>query len=112
MNPIMSSAVASAASDVLGWVRALKQWLTPLALLAGGGAASLVAVALHAPVPTWLVLGVASAALSHSVRAVLAPLPTLVHPRPRLVAAVASVFVVGLVPYLAAQAFLPVALAT
>lgn len=106
----LAAAVASAGSDLLGAVPALRGWLTPLALLAGGAAACLVALLTAAPLGTWLLLGVASAAVSHAVRAVLVPLPTLAHPRPRLVTAVVSVLVVGLVPYLVAVAFVPQAL--
>ena len=62
------------------------------------------------PWTTWLLVGVASGALSHSMRAVMAPLPTLALARPRLVAALASVLVVGVVPYLVATAFVPGAL--
>lgn len=106
----LAAAAASALSDLLGRWGPLRGLTTPLALLTGGGAGALVALALHAPVATWLLLGVASGALSHAVRAVLLPLPTLVHPRPRLVAAVVSVLVVGLVPVLVARAFVPTAL--
>ena len=52
-------------------------------------------------------VGVVSAALSQAVRAVLAPLPTLALPRPRLVTAIASVLAVGAVPYLVALALVP-----
>ena len=43
-------------------------------------------------------------------REVLAHLPTMAHPRPRLVAAITSVLAVGLVPYLVALTFVPGAL--
>ena len=52
----------------------------------------------------------ASAAVSHALRAVLTPLPAMAQPRPRLIAAVTSVLVVGVVPYLVALAFVPDAL--
>lgn len=107
----LAAAAASSLTDLLGRVEALRAWLTPLALLAGGGAAVVVAVLSGASVPTWLLLGVLAGALSHTVRAVLTPLPTLVHPRPRVVAAVVSVLVVGIAPYLLALTFAPGALA-
>lgn len=106
----LAAAVASAGTDLLRTVPALRAWLTPLALVAGGAAAVLLAVLMDAPIGIWLLLGVASAALSHALRVVLAPLPTLAHPRPRLVAAVVSVLIVGLVPYLVALAYVPSAL--
>lgn len=106
----LAAAAASAVSDLAGRSDAVRPFLTPLALLAGGGAASLVAVLLNGPVTTWLVLGVASAALSHALRSILVPLPSSTHPRPRLVTATVSVLVVGLVPFLVARAFLPEAL--
>lgn len=106
----LAAAVASAGTDLLRVVPALRGWLTPLALLAGGAAASVLALLMEAPPTTWLLLGVASGGLSHALRAVLVPLPSLAHPRPRLVAAVVSVLGVGLVPYLVALAFVPEAL--
>lgn len=106
----LAATVASAGSDVLRAVPALRGWLTPLALVAGGVAAGLLAPLMGAPVEVWAALGVASAAVSHALRAVLLPLPRLSHPRPRLVAAVASVLAVGLVPYLVALAWVPTAI--
>lgn len=106
----LAAAAASSLTDLLGTVQAARPWLTPVALLAGAGAASGVALVLDAPVLIWVLLGVASAALSHASRAVLDPLPTMAHPRPRLVAAIVSVMAVGLVPYLVALTFVPEAL--
>ncbi|WP_134774189.1 hypothetical protein [Ornithinimicrobium flavum] len=106
----LAAAVASAGTDLLAAVPRLRPWLTPLAMASGGVAALLLAVVMDAPPATWLLLGVASGGLSHALRAVLGPLPTLAHPRPRLVTAVVSVLVVGVVPYLVALAFLPEAL--
>lgn len=106
----LAAAAVSSLTDLLGAVPAARPWSTPVALLAGAGAAAGVALALGAPVSTWVLLGVASAALSHAARAVLSPLPTMAHPRPRLVTAVVSVLVVGLVPYLTAVTFAPGAL--
>lgn len=107
----LAAAGTSSLTDLLGRVGALRAWLTPLALLAGAGASVLVALILGQSPATWLLLGVLAAALSHTARAVLTPLPTLVHPRPRVVTAVVSVLVVGIAPYLVALAFAPQALA-
>jgi hypothetical protein len=104
------AAAASAGTDLLGRYPAAQSWLTALAMTAGGAAAVVVALATGMPWTTWLLLGVASGALSHAMRTVMAPLPTLALARPRLVAALASVFVVGVVPYLVATAFVPEAL--
>lgn len=98
----LAAAAASAGSDLLGRWPSLRGWLVPLAMVAGGVAAVIVALVLDAPWTTWLLVGVSSAVLSQAVRAVLAPLPTLALPRPRLVTAIASVLVVGAVPYLVA----------
>lgn len=106
----LAAAAASSVTDLLRTVPAARPWCTPVALLSGAGAASLVALVLGAPVLIWVLVGVTSAALSHAARAVLGTLPTMAHPRPRLVAAVASVLAVGLVPYLMAVTFVPGAL--
>lgn len=107
---VLAAAVASSLTDQLGRFPAVRPWLTALALLAGGLAGAVVGLVLDAPLATWLLLGVGAGALSHAMRAVLRPLPTLAHPRPQLVTAVVSVLVVGLLPYLVATVFLPAAL--
>lgn len=106
----LAAAAASSVTDLLGTVPAARPWCTPVALLAGAGAASVTALLLDAPVLIWVLVGVVSAALSHAARRVLGVLPTMAHPRPRLVAAIASVLAVGLVPYLMAVTFVPKAL--
>lgn len=106
----LAAAAASAGTDLLGRYPFLQSWLTALAMTAGGLVAVLVALVGGMPWTTWLLLGVAAGALSHAMRSVMAPLPTLALARPRLVAALASVLVVGAVPYLVATAFLPEAL--
>ncbi|WP_431473112.1 hypothetical protein [Ornithinimicrobium sp. W1665] len=107
----LAAAVASAGTDLLGRWPALRAWLVPLAMTGGAVASVVVALVLDEHWTTWLLVGVASGALSQAVRAVLAPLPTLALPRPRLVAAIASVLVVGAVPYLVALALVPDAVA-
>lgn len=104
------AALASALTDLLGRRPNLQPWLSALAMVAGGLTAVVVALVMDAQWTTWLLVGVAAAALSHAARAVMAPLPTLALTRPRLVMAVASVLVVGIVPYLVAQVFVPQAL--
>lgn len=104
------AALASALTDLLGRYPALHTWLTALAMSAGGAVAVVLALLTGMPWTTWLLLGVAAGAVSHAVRAVMSPLPTLALSRPRLVTAVASVAVVGVVPYLVALTFVPGAL--
>lgn len=106
----LAAAAASSVTDLLAAVPAARPWCTPVALLAGAAAAALTAVLLDAPVLVWVLVGVAGAALSHAARTVLGVLPTMAHPRPRLVVATASVLAVGLVPYLMAVTFVPGAL--
>lgn len=106
----LAAAVASSLTDLLGRHDRLRPWLTALAMSAGGLASVTLALATGMPWTTWLLLGVAAGALSHCARALLAPLPTLAMARPRLVAALVSVLVVGAVPYLVALAFAPAAL--
>lgn len=106
----LAAAAASSVTDLLRTVPAAQPWCTPVALLAGAGAACLIALLLGAPVLIWVLVGVVAAALSHAARTVLGVLPTMAHPRPRLVAATASVLAVGLVPYLMAVTFVPGAL--
>ncbi len=103
----LGAAGASSLSDLLGLWAPLRGWAMALAMLSGGAAALAVALTLHASPTTWLVLGVAAGALSHAMRSVLVGLPPLAHPRPRLVAGVVSVLVVGVVPYLVGLAFVP-----
>ncbi|GAA1165542.1 hypothetical protein GCM10009584_03000 [Ornithinimicrobium humiphilum] len=106
----LAAAAASAATDLLGRRPALQPWLTAFAMAAGGLASVVVALLSGNVWTTWLLVGVAAGALSHAMRTVMAPLPTLALARPRLVAALASVLVVGAVPYLVARAFEPGAL--
>jgi hypothetical protein len=106
----LAAGAASSVTDLLRTVPAVRPWSTPVALLAGAGAACLVALLLGAPVLVWALVGVTGAALSHAARTVLGVLPTMAHPRPRLVAAIASVLAVGLVPYLMAVTFVEGAL--
>lgn len=104
------AAPASALTDLLGRRPGMAPWLTALAMGAGAVAAVLVALVMREPWTTWLLVGVAAGALSHALRTVVSPLPTLALTRPRLVAAVASVLVVGVVPYLVALVFVTEAL--
>jgi len=106
---IASSAVAvSAVTDLAGGSRRLIAWLLPLAMLAGGVAAILVAHSLGAV--GWgaaALLGVLSAGVSHAVRRVLATLPAISGARSQLVSASASVLTGGVVVYLMGRLLIP-----
>ncbi len=106
----VAAAAASALTDLLGRRPEMHPWLTALAMGAGGAVAVVVALVMQVPWTTWLLVGVLAGALSHAVRTVMSPLPTLALTRPRLVAAVASVLVVGAVPYLVGLVFVREAL--
>lgn len=96
------AATLSALTDLAGHREALIPWLAALAMVVGGAAGLLLAGSWGIDLVVGACLGVLSASLSHAVRAVLRPLPTLTHPRPQLVTAVASVLVVAIGPFLAA----------
>ena len=106
---IASSAMAvSAVTDLAGGSRRLIAWLLPLAMLAGGVAAILVAHSLGAV--GWgaaALLGVLSAGVSHAVRRVLATLPAISGARSQLVSASASVLTGGVVVYLVGRLLIP-----
>ena len=106
LGALAASAASSVSDLAIGW-RGLGGWLPALAMVAGGAASVGVALSLGAAPETWLLLGVASGVLSHAMRAVLVWLPTLAHPRPRLVTGILSVLVVGVTPYLVGLAFMP-----
>lgn len=103
----LAAASVSSITDLAGRWSGLRGWLLALAMLGGGVGSLAVALALGASPATWLLLGVGAGALSHAMRAVLSPLPPLAHARPRLVAAILSVLVVGVAPYLVGLAFEP-----
>ena len=104
---IAASAVAlSAVTDLAGGSRRLSQWLLPLAMLVGGGAAILVGHMLGAV--GWgaaALLGVLAAGVSHAVRRVLATLPAISGARSQLVSASASVLTGGVVVYVVGRLF-------
>jgi hypothetical protein len=106
----VGAAAVSAVTDLLGRSPRLRPWTPPLALAAGGALGALVAALAGQPWVPLLLVGVACGGVSHAVRAVFAVLPTLAHARPRLVAALSSVLVVGVVPYVVASALLAAAL--
>ena len=78
-----------------------------LALLVGGGTAALVGLGLGEPWTVFLLAGVVAGGVSHALRSVNGTLPTMAHPRPRLVMAVCSLLVTGPVAYAVALALLP-----
>jgi hypothetical protein len=103
----VAGAAASAVSDTLGRWPGARPWLVPIALMVGGGAAALVAVALGESWGIFLLAGVVAGAVSHAVRSVLRVLPTMAHSRPRLVMSVCSLLVTGPIAYAVALALLP-----
>lgn len=103
----VAGGAASAVSDILGRWKGLRPWLVPLALLVGGGAAALVAIGLGEQWSIFLLAGVVAGGVSHALRSVHSSLPTMAHPRPRLVMAVSSLLVTGPVAYAVALALLP-----
>lgn len=106
----VAAAAASSVTDVAGVRAALRPWTAPAALLAGGAAGLLTAVATGHPWSVLLLVGVASGAVSHVVRSVFGTLPPLAHARPQLVASLTSVLIVLVLPYVVALALLPEAL--
>lgn len=106
----VGAAAVSAVTDLVGRWESLRPWTAPLALAVGGAVGALVALAAGQPWSALLLVGVASAGVSHATRRVFEVLPTLAHARPRLVAALASVLVVGVVPYAVASTLLSRAL--
>jgi len=98
---IAASAVAiSALTDLAGRADRLRAWLLPMAMLAGGIAASGVGHVLG--IVNWgaaALLGVLAAGVSHAVRRVLAMLPAITSARSQLVSACASVLSCGVVIY-------------
>ena len=103
----VAGVAASALTDTLGRWPAWRPWLVPLALLAGGAAAVVVAGLVGEPWRALLLAGVVAGAAGHAMRSVLRILPTMAHARPRLVMAVAAMLVTGPIAYVVGLAFLP-----
>lgn len=102
-----SAMAVSALTDLIGRSRRLRNWLLPLAMLAGGAVAILVGVLLGDV--GWgpsLLIGVLAAGISHAVRRALAMLPSISGPRSQLVGASASVLTGGVVAYVVGRFFL------
>lgn len=91
----MAAVVVSAGVDLLAREPRLRPWLAPVGMVLGAGAVVAVTSLGEVAVPTAVLLGVLTAPVSQAVRWVLAGLPTLVHLRPQLVSAAASVLVAG-----------------
>lgn len=108
----LAAAAASAVADITGRWMASRAWLTPLSMVAGGGAAVGAAVLVGADVAwtTCLLLGVAVGVTSQAARALLAVLPTMAGTRPRLVAAAVALLVAGPLVYTVARVLVPAAL--
>lgn len=104
----LAAVALSAVTDITGrWLPT--PWLVPLSMVAGGAGAVLAAVLAGADVAwtTCLLLGVAAGVTSQAVRAVLAVLPSMAGIRPRLVAAAASLLVVGPLAYAVVRVLVP-----
>lgn len=99
----LAAGAAAACIGVLGRWEAVQPWLVPGAMLAGGAAAVLVAPWSLVSWPVLLLVGVVTGVIGHAARSVLSVLPTLAHLRPRLVSALASMLITGVVPYAVAQ---------
>lgn len=106
----VAAAALSSVTDVAGAAARARPWTVPAALLGGGAVGALTALATGQPWSVLLLIGVVCGGVSHAVRAVFVVLPSSVHTRPQLVTSVASVLVVGVVPYVVALALLPAAL--
>ncbi|MEO8518895.1 MAG: hypothetical protein ABI438_06905 [Dermatophilaceae bacterium] len=96
----------SALTDLVGDMPRLRIWLMPLAMLAGGVAATVVAlISGSVGWGTAALLGLLAAGVSHAMRRVLAMLPAISSPRSQLVSAAASVLTVGVVVYVVGRLF-------
>ncbi|MGB5953107.1 MAG: hypothetical protein WBG57_11430, partial [Ornithinimicrobium sp.] len=107
------SAIAVSVLVTFFWGRLpepLGPWGVPTMLLAGGAAGGALGGMSAVSWTTLALVGVLAAGLSHAIRHVFTPLPMMQHLRPQTVIALASVLMVGIVPYAAALAFFPAAL--
>jgi hypothetical protein len=96
----------SALTDLVGDMPRLHVWLMPLAMLAGGVAAIVIALASgDVAWGTAALLGLLAAGVSHAIRRVLAMVPAISSPRSQLVSASASVLTVGVVVYVVGRLF-------
>ncbi|MEP7035201.1 MAG: hypothetical protein ABI662_02885 [Dermatophilaceae bacterium] len=96
----------SALTDLVGDMPRLHVWLMPLAMLAGGAIA--IVIALVSGDVGWgpaALLGLLAAAVSHAIRRVLAMLPAISSSRSQLVSAGASVLTAGVVVYVVGRLF-------
>ncbi len=112
---VIAAMSAAAASAVVGVATrrlavSLRPWIVPITLVAGGVCAGLVSLGSEASWTSFVLIGVVCAALSHAVRLIFAVLPTMAHARPRVVVALSSVLVIGVIPYAAALLLVPSAL--
>ena len=96
----------SALTDLVGDMPRLRIWLMPLAMLAGGVVATLIAlISGDIGWGTAALLGLLAAGVSHAMRRVLAMLPAISSQRSQLVSASASVLTVGVVVYVVGRLF-------
>ncbi|MGB3828110.1 MAG: hypothetical protein WA962_04975 [Ornithinimicrobium sp.] len=112
---VLAAMTAASVSAMVGvatrrLAHAFRPWIVPIALAAGGIAGGLVGLGSASSWTSFALVGVACAAVSHAVRLIFSVLPTMVHARPRVVVALSSVLVTGIIPYVVALVFLPSAL--
>lgn len=88
----------------------IRPWIVPMTLALGGAGGAAVGLLSVTSWTAFVLVGVACAAVSHAVRLIFAVLPTMTHARPRVVVALSSVLVIGIIPYAVALAFVPGAL--
>lgn len=109
---VLASLAAVAASVLVALVlrrvpERHKPWTIPAMLLVGGAAGGGLGALSVVSWTTLALVGVLSAGVSHAVRHAFSPLPTMQLARPRAVIALASVLIVGIIPYAVAQVFFP-----
>lgn len=95
----MVAAAVAAVVELGGRWPELRAWTVPAALVAAGLAAVLTGIGSHQSWTTFLLIGMAVAAVGLALRAVLSVAPTMAQARPRLVSAIASVLATGGVVY-------------
>lgn len=106
LNTAFAGVGVSVLADLLVGTARLRPWLTPLAMVLGGGAGALTAQVTHGPAVTvGLLLGLLSAGVAHAVRRVGAALPSIAGWQAQIGAGCASVLAPGVVVYVVGQVF-------
>lgn len=97
---------AGALLDHVARGEGLRAWLLPLELALGGGLGVGLAFLLGVPWGVALLLGVVCTGVSHALRRVLVPLPSLTGARPQLATGVTSVLLDGVIVYVVCRALI------